>query len=372
MTDARLDRFPVYVAAVKAQRAVSPTIWLVAGDPFADRTLAVLSDGAAPMVLFNEAGVDAVVLTPSWLGFGLSRVGQIVSSARFYALSASVLDSLGQPLGQPFMVRRSGSALLAVTGVAIDSTNVLTHLNGTSYVTPGFAIAKTTALMRGRADLAAVMVEPRTSGSHWGADFMVNVAGHDRFAMTVSDDTARLNCYDVSADAGRFTARTVDVTGLRSDSATVRLLESLAAAADSTAARPMSSPHSVWTNDNLSHALVGGMLTAKLADGFLCDSLFQSDFQEPKDVQALVSLLRDPGRLAVLTVSGDVLSGLPDYLVLRSGLVRSKLSRSSSYRIATTVDYLQRHPAMAKTGFELSARPFWTICLDILQSGQVK
>jgi hypothetical protein len=114
------------------------------------------------------------------------------------------------------------------------------------------------------------------------------------------------------------------------------------------------------------------VLAAKLADGFLCDSLFATDFSEPKDVGTLVALLRDPGRLAILSVTGDVLSGWPGELVLRPGLSRAKLSRSLTYRIATTIDYLQRHPDMVRPGFELSSRPFWTICLDILESGQVK
>jgi hypothetical protein len=114
------------------------------------------------------------------------------------------------------------------------------------------------------------------------------------------------------------------------------------------------------------------VLAAKLADGFLCDSLFVADFREPKDVGTFVSLLRDPGRLAILPVTGDILSGWPEELVLRSGLSRSALSRTLTYRVATTVDYLQRHKEMAAAGFELTARPFWTICLDVLESGRVK
>jgi hypothetical protein len=118
--------------------------------------------------------------------------------------------------------------------------------------------------------------------------------------------------------------------------------------------------------------LVKGLLAAKLADGFLCDSLFTTDFKEPKDVGALVSLLRDPGRLAILAVTGDVMAGWPKELVLRAGLSRSALSRTLTYRIATTVDYLQRNPRLATAGFEFSPRPLWTSCRDILDSGRVK
>ena len=372
VTDARLERFPVYAAAVRARQAVSPTIWLVVGDPFADNSLTSLSDGAAQVALLNRSGVDAIVLTPEWLSFGLPRLNDMVSKGRYYSLSASLLDEVGQTIGHPFMVKKSGSAVLALTGLALDSANVLTRLAGVRYAASGLALGKATTLMRQRADLVGVMVEPRSTGSVWGTDFTVNVSPSGEFAMTPSGDTGRINCYDVSADASRLTARTADIERLKPDSSVARLLDSLRTAADSLGARSIPPPRSPYDAVSLSSALVQGVLAAKLADGFLCDSLFNMDFREPKDVGTLVTILRDPGRLALLSVQGDKLAAWPEELVLRPGLSRSKLSRSLTYRIATTVDYLQRHPQMAKAGFELTSRPFWTICLDILESGRVK
>jgi hypothetical protein len=372
VTDARLDRFPLYAAAVNERQAVSPTIWLVAGDPFADNPLKTLSDGAAQLALLSRAGVDAVVLTPAWLSFGLPRLNEMVSRGRYYSLSASLLDASGQTIGHPFMVRKSGSAVLAVTGIALDSANVLTHLAGVRYVAPGLAAGKATTLMRQRADLVGVMVEPRSTGSSWGADFTVNVSASGVFAMAPSDDTARINCYDVNADASHLTAKTADLGQLKPDTAVLRLLDSIRTAADSVAAPSIPPARGPSDPQHLSSTLVQGVLAAKLADGFLCDSLFNTDFKGPKDVGTLVTILRDPGRLAILSIPGGVLSGWPKELVLRPGLSRPKLSRGLSYRIATTVDYLQRHPDMVLPGFELSSRPFWTICLDILESGRVK
>jgi hypothetical protein len=372
VTDARLDRFPFYATAVKAQQKVSSTVWLVVGDPFADRLLTTLSDGAAQLALLNRAGVDAIVLTPEWLSFGLPRLNDMVSKGRYYSLSASLIDESGQTVGHPFMVKRSGSAVLALTGLALDSTNVLTRLAGIRYAAPGLAAGKAATLMRQRADLVGVMVEPRFAGSAWGADFTVNVSASGSFAMTPSDDTSRVRCYDVSPNANRLTARTVSIDQLKPDSAVARLLDSLRKAADSVAAQSIPLTRGPLNAEQWSGRLVQGVLAAGLADGFLCDSLFVADFREPKDVGTLVALLRDPGRLAILSVTGDVLSGWPGELVLRPGLSRAKLSRGLTYRIATTIDYLQRHPDVVRPGFELSSRPFWTICLDILESGQVK
>jgi hypothetical protein len=372
VTDASLERFPLYAAAVKARQAVSPTIWLVTGDPFADNSLRALSDGAAQIALFNRTGVDAVVLTPDWLSFGLPRLNEMVSKGRYYVLSASLLDATGQTIGHPFMVKKSGSAVLAVTGLALDSSNILTHLAGVRYVAPGLAAGKAITLMRQRADLVGVMVEPRSTGSSWGSDFTVDVSASGEFAMIPSADTGRINCYDVSADASRLTAKTVDLGQLKPDTTVARLLDSVRTAAESVAVRSIPLPRGPWNAERLSNALIQGVLAAKLADGFLCDSLFVFDFREPRDVGTLVSVLRDPGRLAILPVRGDTLAGWPADLVLRPGLSRAKLSRGQTYHIATTVDYLRRHPAVFVPGFELSARSFWTMCLDVLESGRVK
>jgi hypothetical protein len=393
VTDARLDRLSLYAAAVRSRQLVSPTIWLVTGDPFADTQLKSLTDGDAQVSLLSRAGVDAVVLTPAWLAFGLPRLDEMVSKGRFYALSASLLDASGQTIGYPFMVRKSGSAILGVTGLALDSANILTHLAGVRYSAPGRAAGKAITLMRQRADLVGVMVEPRSPDPGWHADFTVNSSASGGFAMAPSDDPGRINCYDVSADAGRLIAKTVDLGQLKPDSSTARLLDSVRMAADSQAARSIPLPRgpleqrrrllringdrddvaAVRTDaGRLASTLIQGILAAKLADGFLCDSLFVADYAEPKDVGTLVGLLRDPGRLATIAVQGSALAGWPGELVLRPGLTRAGLSRGLTYRIATTVDYIQRHPELASAGFELASRPFWTMCLDILESGRVK
>lgn len=372
VTDARIERFPLYAAAVKAQQKVSPTIWLVVGDPFADTLLKTLTDGAAQVALLNRSGIDAIVMTPEWLSFGMPRLTQIVSQCRHYSLSASLLDGANQAIGHPFMVRKSGPSILAVAGVALDSTNVLRHLAGVRYVSPDLAAGKAGALMRQRADVIGIATEPRSSGLAWEFDFTVNVSASTGFEMRPSDDTARINCYDVSADANRLTGVTLGTSRLKPDSSVAWVLDSVRAVTDSLALRSIPSPRTPWDAERLADTLVQGVLASKLVDGFLCDSLLTRDFGEPKDVGTLVSILRDAGRLAILTVSNDALSDWPRELVLRTGLSRSQLPRGQSIRIATTVDYLRRHPAMAGAGFELSARPFWTICLDILESGQDK
>jgi hypothetical protein len=372
VTDARLDRFPVYAAAVRARQAVSPTIWLVTGDPFADNSLTTLSDGAAQLALLNRAGVEAIVLTPEWLSFGLPRLSEMVSKSRYYSLSASLVDEAGQTIGHPFMVKKSGSAVLAVAGLAMDSANVLTRLAGVRYAAPGLAAGKAIALMRQRADLVGVMVEPNSTGPAWGADFAVNMSGTGEYTMIPSPDTGRINCYDVSADGSRLTAKTADLGQLKPGSSVARLLDSLRMQADSQGARSISLTRGPWDAGRLNSVLVQGIVAARLADGFLCDSLFVADFKEPANVGDLILLLRDPGRPAILTVQGDALVGWPGALALRPGLTRAKLSSALTYRVATTVDYLQRHPQLANAGFELASRPFWTMCLDILESGRVK
>ncbi|MBN2464707.1 hypothetical protein JXD38_03665 [candidate division WOR-3 bacterium] len=372
VTDARLDRMPLYAAAVKARHAVSPTIWLVTGDLFADKSLAALSEGAAQQAVLSRAGVDAVVLTPTWLSLGLHRVNEIVAGGRYYSLSASLVDTSRQAIGQPFMVKKSGPAVIAITGIALDSANVFTHLVGVRYVSPGMAAGMAFALMRQRADLIGVMAEPYSAGSAWGADFAVNRDTSGAFTMTASNDSGFVNCYDVSADAGHITAKTTGLGLYEPDSDLVQVVDSVRAVADSVAARSILLPDGASDGGQLGSVLIQGVLAAGLAEGFLCDSLFVADFKEPQDVGSLVSLLRDPGRLALLSVQGEELAGWPEELVLRPGLTRAGLTRGQTYRVATTVDYLQRHREMVQSGFVLTARPFWTICLDILESGAVK
>lgn len=368
VTDADLARLPTYAAAVKSQERTGPTLWLIAGEPHLDRLLTALSDGAAAMELLNRAGVDAVVLTPSWLAWGLPRLSQMVAQARFYLLSASLEDAAGGTLGHPFLVKKQGLAILALTGVALDSTNVLLRLWGVRYTSPEYSARKTLALMRQRADLVGVMAEPRASGGPWGADFAVNLdlPGHP----APSPSPERLNWYDVSVDAGRITRGSLELTRISPDPAVAQALDSVQRAVEESANQEL--PRAPWTPIRLREVLVKGLLSSRIADGFLCDSLFVSNSAVLTNLGSLVNLLRDPGRLALLSVTGDALVAWPPELELGPGLSRSALSSGLTYRLATTVEYLRRHPELAASGFELSARPLWTMGREILESGQVK
>jgi len=375
VTEARLDRLATYAALARTRRAAGPTLWFVTGRLFDDSRLAALTDGSAQVALLNKAAVDAVCLTPDWLRFGLPRLGRLVSDARFYVLSSNLLDSAGRSLGQSMFVRRIGWNGVAATGAALDSSDIALRADGVRYVSPAFACNKVSALMRQRADFVGVIIEPNASAEGLGVDFGVNSQMFNGFAMPPSEDPGRVFYYGLKFQGTGVNPRSLtvdDLVGIDADSGVVLTLDSLRLVADSLAARAIPSPRVPRTRGRLNDELVRGVLAEKLSDGFLCDSLFVSDFKEPKNVGALVDLLRDPGRLAVLLVPGEVLRSWPTELVLRPGLSRSALSRVKSYRIATTVDYLQRNPRLADLGFELSDRSLWTICLDILESGQAK
>jgi hypothetical protein len=119
-------------------------------------------------------------------------------------------------------------------------------------------------------------------------DFTVNTSTSNGFEVNPSDDTARINCYDVKPDAGRLTGTTVGIVQIKPDSSVARVLDSVRAQTDSLAACIIPPPTVPWDPERLAGALIQGVLAAKLADGFLCDSLFVSDFRAPDDVGALV------------------------------------------------------------------------------------
>jgi hypothetical protein len=378
VTGSRMDRLPASAAVVKAQRATGPLIWCLTDPLFADRRLSVLTDGEAQVELLNRAGVDAVALSPEWLSFGLPRLSQLLQKARFYVLSCNLLDTANQSLAHPFMSRRAGAAVVALTGVSLDSTDITRYLTGVKYSAPDYASRKSSALMRQRADYAGTVVTPCGSVPGWGMDFTVNAATTAGFSMKPSSDSLAIARYQVDfrgRQADRAAAVASGIAGAEPDTSVSLCLDSIMARVDSVAARPLPKPARPWTRERLKRRLADAVLAEGELDGLVLDSLFLPGFSEPRDVGAVLGLLRDARRPALLRLTASqvrVMDAAVTELAFRPGLTSSRLAGKKTYRLACTQAWLREHPDWARSGFDLLAKPLWTMAVEILESEQVR
>jgi hypothetical protein len=366
---------PRQAAVVRALRQRGPVVWMVDGSVFQDPWATACADGSDEVRLLGTAGVDAVLLTPDWLSFGLHRQQELVNSARFYVLGANLLDSAGQSLGHPFMVKRTDEADVALTGLWLDSADTRLRLRGVRFVSPDFAAHRASTLMRQRADVIGALVPPADSVSGWGLGFVCGAGSRTGFSLPLGRDfdVRRL---DLTLLDGRIVeARQVqeDSAETAPDSAVARMLDSLERGTDSFCQAKAADLPKRLAPAELTRWLVQGFLATGEADGFLYDSLPVRYALGPGELKrrTLIDVLSDPRRLALIPLSGNQIkapiAGKNYSLELRPGLPRA-LPAGRTYRIAATQEFLKRHPELAVSGYDLTVKEFWTIAADVLQS----
>ena len=366
---------PNQASVVRELRRQGTVLWLVLGDQFADQWLTAATDGAGPVRLLSAAGVDAVLLTPEWLSFGLLRQQELVNSAGFYVLGANLQDASGQSLGHPFLVKHVGATDVALTGLWLDSTDVRLHLNGPAFAAPDPAARKTGTQMRRRADVAGMLLAATDTAPAWGMDFVCGGFSPGTAAMPIgaSPGPVRYGLRLLGGQVADIAAVAFDTTPVQPDSTVAAAAEDLARTLDSLGAVRVADLKRQMSASELSRTIVRGYLAAKSAYGFVYDSTPARYAAGPGPLSGrnLVNLLRGPGRLVFLSLTaGQVktLSGTAGMTVEWGPGLSHKLTEDRNYRFAATQEFLLRHPELARSGFELSEKQFWTIAAGILQS----
>jgi hypothetical protein len=197
-------------------------VWLVAGPVFGPG--GQLADAERVTAVLNAAGVDAVLLDPSWLELGTASLERLLAKTRFYVLGANVLDGDGKSPGHEMMVKRLGSARIAVTGIWLDS------VPGWRFRSPEYAARLIEPVLRQRADVVGALAGPNRHVSGWGLDFVAGASAEGAVSALPSVEPGRLRRVDVRITggvAGRMVVAEQQVGAIAPDSAVQQLIDSL-------------------------------------------------------------------------------------------------------------------------------------------------
>ncbi len=396
--DLDLTRLSEAAALVNNGRESGFCLWLFCGDVLGNRSATAFMDGSAQVELLNASGVDAVVLGPEWFELGPDRFSFLVEQGRFYFLGANLVDSSGEPLGHPFMVKRFSVETLGLIGVWLDATDTRFGLNRVEFIPADFAVHKTVPLVRPRAGIVGAVVRPKGTVPDWGLDFAVGTDQEDIIAVVPPARSDRIVRLDLSIQDGRvvdFSIVEEEFGAVEPDQETGRAVDSVLAAIDSIGSCLITESTVQLSPEVLTRALVDGYLKQKRAlhtslkkeipdsgfrsgatevDGFVYDIPLVVDTLGPGPVtnSSLVEVLQNPGRLVLLVLDGrEMKSLLQDRSVSlewRHGLRSRRLVLRKEYRLAMTLDFLLRHPEPALAGYELDQEQFWVIAARVLAS----
>ncbi|MEO0082598.1 MAG: hypothetical protein ABIL25_10000 [candidate division WOR-3 bacterium] len=374
---AGLEQLPAQAAVVRSARSLGPCVWLLLGNVFSDHVWAGLADGEAEVVLLSAAGVDAVVFGPEWLEFGFDRMRWLVDRAGFYILGANVSDSLGGTVGHPFMLKRYLGTSLGLLGVWLDSTDYRLGLVQVKYAVPDFVVRKVLPLIRPQTGLVGVAVRPLGDVPKWNVDFLVGAERDDMIAALPSKHgMTRLSLVVSDGRVTEYARTDVGLDGIAADSRVTAVLDSIRTVLDSAGAVGVCRLGQTMSPAAMSRVLVKGMLRQG-PDGFLSDGELVRDTISTGllTTRALIEALVNPGRLAMVRLSGQDLKALLEdksvSVEWRTGLRGQKLVLHRQYSMTMTLDFYARHSNLHRFGYELAAEPLWRAAARILaRTGQ--
>lgn len=343
-----------------------PCLWLVNGKIFHSDTALALSDGEGVVALLGLAGVDGVLFEPGWLWFGVDRTKRLIDRARFRVLSANINDTFDLPIAHPWMTKRLGDVNLGITGLCLDSNALLFRLNGVRFLPPNYAGRKMATLLRGKANIIALLL-PAGDSCH--------LPSFDILFISPEKGATR---YDITCIGGQIHTvfkNPVPLAGVEPKPEVLKTTDSLKKALDSLSSLPVVQSRV---------KIAPGAFTKTIADGLLkllgVDYLVYDSAQLVKEAippgtvtqERIIAVLSDPGRLVLMEITGKGLKPLfpkPGVAMAMAPHRKGrKLLVDKTYRVATTLSFLKNHPEIVPARFELSEQKLWEYTADILQA----
>jgi hypothetical protein len=289
-------------------------------------------------------------------------------------LGANLLDSAGRPLGHQFMVKRQNGVELGLAGLWPDSLARALRADGVQRVEPGFAAARTLALMRQRAEVAGAMVGSADSVPAWGFDFLAGAASAGAVGLTLAGEAARYDLRLVDGDILSAVPVRVDLAPAAPDPLAQAVSDSIDRAVEALGGTVVAPRRGRASAEELTQMLVKGHLALKQVDAWLLDGpLFRAGWDGAAITRRdIVTLLLEPQRAMQFELPGAYLRQLSRdrawTLVLAPGLTAARLSDENTYRVAATSGLVSRHPDLGVTGLAFLPRPLWTIAVDVIES----
>jgi len=370
------DLTPEGVAGVSTMvRDEQDQVWVMCGEVVTDRRWRAFAGPQADVRLLNAAGVDAIALNPDWLQSGIGGARGLVDRSRFAVLGANVADTAGIPVGHPWAVRSAGGVRLGMTAVRTDTADIRFRQRGFSIAGPLPTARRILPFVRARASATALFVVPASAGCAVGYDLAVGDPAHPATTVAVpGEDSAVLLDFRLGG------TRTVEVVGRRvlaladagRDPVCLGIADSGRRAVDSLASSVAAVLSRGLTPQAFTRLVATYALDSSPADCFVADSLLAKAPLRagPLTLDSLLGNLREFDPCVVVGLTGQELRELlRDRARLwewRGGATAPPLVPGRTYRVLTTLEFLQRHPGVAVRGYEPLRFPLWKVAAKAL------
>lgn len=360
------ERMAGMAKLVGETKSRTPVLWIDGGISEDIRGLLLFSDGELATDLPATAGCDAVLLTPDWLGFGVSRLKLLVDRSRLRVLCANLEDSLGMPVAHPWMTRNAGGISFGITVLYTDTSDWRRYQPGLRLVSPEYAARKTLGLISRNTDFRLLVLPAGTNRQFGGYDLTL-IAEHGK--------VIRYDLIFLDSRLSDFRKTEVDLNSLVPEPSIQSRIDSLLAAYETRAQLPVIETRVKISPRILGKTVIDGLMNLRLAEVIVYDTLRlvrDTVFPGMITLRRLAEVFTEPGRWALVRLEGNEIRQLASQpglkIETRKNLPGGRLMAHKRYRVLMQPGLLKRHPEIYRTGFEFTPLPLYQYAADILQA----
>ena len=160
ITDWSVEQSAKISNLIRNENIKAPQLVLINGKIFSNNELTKKNQGQLELEILNASGIDAVLLTPDFLLWGIDNCRELIRKSNFYCLAANIIDkTTDQPLGHQYLLKTIGKSQIALIGVSYDSLNFQSEVSQIDYRYPEFTILKLIPLVENRSDFQFVLTQ---------------------------------------------------------------------------------------------------------------------------------------------------------------------------------------------------------------------
>jgi len=185
----KIDNSAKIATLIKNERNIQSTAILLSNNIFSDTLIKDTSQRNAVIEILNASDINATLLTPDFLIFGIDQAKQLISECNFSCLAANVKDKLtSQTLGQEYLILNLGKARVAVIGISSDSQQFYSRDTNIDFENPAFTVQKILPQIKNRSDFQFVLTHSFDT-LNLPLDFIFSAPMHDKFQMLPLTET---------------------------------------------------------------------------------------------------------------------------------------------------------------------------------------
>jgi hypothetical protein len=347
---------------IKEAKQLNPTIVIVNGDIFSRRPLTDLNKGLPEIELLNNCQIDALLLSPDFLKWGIQNAQELIKKSNFSCLAANIKDkTTNQTLAQEYLIQKVNNAQISVLGVSYDSLNYYFADKNLQFDHAEFTVSKLLPILKMRSDLQFIVTQANDS-----LDFPVNYlfgAPLKKYVQLIPYDRPGIYKLDISYNNSKeiqgLERVTLSTSGLSDDSITQVTLVQFQVKTDSILNLKINKNKQISDVNDLNDWAIKKLIEETKTQSFLSNQplIGKALMLNDTSMIALYNVLNEKNILPIATINGKELQKYSKKLFP----LIAKISDNQNYPILTTLDFLKSNPEIKFNSIEFSNLTVWEI-----------